>query len=160
MMPMRMMPGVVAFQRDEQRAPLPPVPQMVNDARARIERFEERLARVEAAVTAVLEQGSTELLDALRELKADILADDPNGAVVPQLENLSQVVVKIGPICNGAQKAVAQSNEDLARKLSQHHELQGLLRQLQQTLASGDSSRVRGFLQECSYKGASYAAHH
>ncbi len=160
MLPMNMMNAVVAFQMDDRRPPLPPVEQMVGDAEARIAKREERLVKIEAAVTAVLEQRSAESLAALKDIISDIIADDPNGAVCPQLENARISVVDIGKIYDGLLKAVELSNVQLGQKTQQHNALQSSLQQLQYTLTRGNMSQVRGFLQECAGKGASYAANH
>lgn len=160
MLPMSMMDAVVAFQMDDRSPPFPPVEQMVSDTKARIAKREERIARIEEAVKAVLKQMSVESLTALRDILADIMTDDPNGAVRPQLENAHLAIVDIGKIYNSTLKAVEQSNSQLSQKAQQNIELQRLLQQLQHTLKSGNGSQVQSFLGECAGKGASYAANH
>lgn len=161
MLPMSMMKAVVAYQMDDRKPPLPPVEQMIGDAKARIAKREERIARIEAAVMAVLEQRSVGSLTALIDILAKIIADDPNGAAPPQLENIRLAVADIGEIYESTVKAVEKSNHQLSQKAQQNLVLQGLLKQLQYTLEWGNgSSQIQGFLGECSDKGASYVAKH
>lgn len=138
---------------------LPPVEHMICEAEARIDKCDQRLLRVELAVTAVLTERSAESLDALKELLAEVKADDPYEAVLPQLENLGLAVLNIDDLHDTAEKAVAESNATLTRKLDQHRYLQVILKNLQDTLRSGNGSQIRGFIKDLTECGASYAAH-
>jgi hypothetical protein len=139
---------------------LPPVEMMVREAKARIAKRDERLSRIEAAVSAVLTDRSAASLTALRDLMEDVKVDYPHEAALPQLDNLGLALQKVGELYGTAEKAVAESNAELSRKLQQHQHLQVILKNLQYTLRSGDGSQIKGFFKECAEHGASYVAHH
>ena len=155
---MNLMNALVAYQMDDTRAPLPPVEDMLNDAEVNIARREERLARIEATVATTLAERSEASLNALQECLDDLMADDPNGAVRPQLANVSQMIDDIRHIYEGTRVAVVKTHEQLVQRAQQNMALHNELKNLQSQLKAGSNSQIRTFMKACAEKGASYAA--
>ncbi len=156
-MSMSLMDAVVAYQMGG-RAPLPPVPQIIADAEARIAGRQERLARITATVTAALSKQSEAEISGLEDCMLDLRTDDPTAAVTPQSENITQMLSDMKVITGRTLGAVVQTDHQLAQRVQENIALKNELKNLRSKLPAAQNAQIKNFLQECSQKGSSYAA--
>lgn len=159
MLPLDMMDRMVAIQMGEGEGAPPPVEEMVASFNELIDRREERLAKIEAAVTDILERRSQASLGVLSGIVDGILLEDPNSACLPQLENIRQAVEDIKKLQSSLLEPVEQSTLKIGQKRVLCTHLQEALVELKQAVkVRGGDPRVQKFYRDLSERGASYAA--
>jgi len=158
MLSMDMMNKVVAYQRDDGRAPLPSIDQMIGGVEAQIASREQRLARVEAAVMGQLTEQTQETFGPLERSAEEMSAADPNSASFPQMQNIHQSVAKFRKIYDEKGKALKETQLQLAQRIQQYNALKIHLEHLKQQVKSPHVSDAGAFLKEFGSKVTAYAA--
>ena len=155
-----LMRAVVDFQRDDQKAPLPPPKEIFAHAEeyiaGRCHEEEERLHNINAAVLPILKKRSDDAVAALRGITQRISADASFSAANGQLENIEGAEEDLDEMYDRGVMALKRSRAQLQQKKEHNQYLRSMVQNVTQTMKRDPGNQVNGFLQEVAEKSSYY----